>query len=58
VRLGIEKATNDLVTILDADLTMPPEMLVRFYMAYRDGLADFVNGHRLGNNQVRELVGG
>jgi hypothetical protein len=47
VRLGIEKATNDLVTILDADLTMPPEMLVRFYMAYRDGLADFVNGHRL-----------
>ena len=31
VRLGIQKATNDLVTILDADLTMPPEMLVRFY---------------------------
>jgi hypothetical protein len=47
VRLGIEKATNDLVTILDADLTMPPEMLARFYTAYRDGLADFVNGHRL-----------
>jgi Glycosyl transferase family 2 len=47
VRLGIEKATTDLVTILDADLTMPPEMLARFYTAYRDGLADFVNGHRL-----------
>ena len=47
VRLGIQKATNDLVTILDADLTMPPEMLVRFYRAYRDGLADFINGHRL-----------
>jgi hypothetical protein len=47
VRLGIEKAINDLVTILDADLTMPPEMLARFYNAYRDGLADFVNGHRL-----------
>src|SRR5262249_9999576 len=47
VRLGIEKATYDLVTILDADLTMPPEMLGRFYTAYREGLADFVNGHRL-----------
>src|SRR5262249_18318887 len=47
VRLGIEKATNDLVIILDADLTMPPEMLARFYVAYRDGFADFVNGHRL-----------
>jgi hypothetical protein len=47
VRLGIQKATNDLVIILDADLTVPPEMLVRFYTAYRDGLADFVNGHRL-----------
>jgi hypothetical protein len=47
VRLGIEKAINDLVTILDADLTMPPEMLTRFYTAYRDGFADFVNGHRL-----------
>ena len=47
VRLGIEKATNDLVMILDADLTMPPEMLTRFYLAYRDGLGDFINGHRL-----------
>jgi hypothetical protein len=47
VRFGIEKATNDLVIILDADLTMPPEMLGRFYTAYRDGLADFVNGQRL-----------
>jgi glycosyltransferase involved in cell wall biosynthesis len=47
VQLGMQKATNDLVTILDADLTMPPEMLARFYTAYREGLADFVNGHRL-----------
>src|SRR5262249_40356585 len=47
VRLGIENATNDLVMILDADLTTPPEMLTRFYTAYREGLADFINGHRL-----------
>jgi len=47
VRLGFGKATCDLVTILDADLTMPPELLGRFYDAYTRGLADFVNGSRL-----------
>ena len=47
VRLGFAKASHELVTILDADLTMPPEMLPRFYNAYCAGLADFVNGTRL-----------
>ncbi len=47
VRLGFREATGDLLTILDADLTMPPEMLGRFYDAYRTGLADFINGSRL-----------
>jgi hypothetical protein len=47
VRLGFSKAANDLITILDADLTMPPEMLPRFYNAYCAGLADFINGTRL-----------
>lgn len=47
VRLGFSKATCDLLTILDADLTMPPELLPRFYEAYRAGLADFINGSRL-----------
>lgn len=47
VRLGFSKASHELVTILDADLTMPPEMLPRFYNAYCAGLADFVNGTRL-----------
>jgi hypothetical protein len=47
VRLGIMKATGDLVTIVDADLSMPPELLSAFYDAYRRGLADFVNGSRL-----------
>jgi hypothetical protein len=36
-----------LLTILDADLTMPPERLTRFYDAYCEGLGDFVNGTRL-----------
>lgn len=47
VRLGFSHATGDLLTILDADLTMPPELLVRFYDAYCRGLADFINGTRL-----------
>jgi glycosyltransferase involved in cell wall biosynthesis len=47
VRLGFSRARHELLTILDADLTMPPELLVRYYDAWRDGLADFVNGSRL-----------
>jgi hypothetical protein len=47
VRLGFEKASGEVLTILDADLTMPPEKLTRFYDAYRTGCADFVNGTRL-----------
>ena len=47
VKEGFEKANGDLLTILDADLTMPPEMLIRFYQAYCQGKGDFINGSRL-----------
>ena len=47
VRLGFQRCTGELLAILDADLTMPPELLGRFYDAYCQGLADFVNGSRL-----------
>ena len=47
VRLGFSHATGDVLTILDADLTMPPELLPRFFFAYCRGLGDFVNGTRL-----------
>ena len=47
VRAGFRVARHDLLAILDADLTMPPELLPRFYDAYRAGLGDFVNGNRL-----------
>jgi glycosyltransferase involved in cell wall biosynthesis len=47
VRLGFGQATGDVVTILDADLTVPASALPRFYLAYRDGLGDFINGSRL-----------
>lgn len=47
VRLGFAHARGELLAILDADLTMPPELLGRFYEAYCRGHADFVNGSRL-----------
>jgi Glycosyl transferase family 2 len=47
VRLGFAESSNHLLTILDADLTMPPEMLERFYNAYCQGFGDFINGTRL-----------
>ena len=47
VRLGFSKASGELLTILDADLTMPPEKLPLFYEAYVTGQADFINGSRL-----------
>jgi Glycosyl transferase family 2 len=47
VRLGFAEARGELLTILDADLTMPPEKLGSFYEAYVAGRADFINGSRL-----------
>ena len=47
VRKGFEMATGDILTILDADLTMPPEDLPKFYNAIASGKGDFINGSRL-----------
>jgi SAM-dependent methyltransferase len=47
VREAFAVATGDILFILDADLTMPPEELPKFYEVIRSGLADFVNGVRL-----------
>ncbi|HOM29462.1 MAG TPA: glycosyltransferase [Deltaproteobacteria bacterium] len=47
VRLGFEKASGDVLMILDADLTVPPEDLPRFYEAVRSGEGEFINGVRL-----------
>jgi SAM-dependent methyltransferase len=47
VRDGFKVATGDLLFILDADLTMPPEQLPKFYEAAKSGAAEFVNGVRL-----------
>ncbi|MEW6651404.1 MAG: glycosyltransferase family 2 protein, partial [Chloroflexota bacterium] len=47
VRLGFSKARHEVLMILDADLTMPPEDLPRFYNALVSGKGDFINGVRL-----------
>ena len=56
VRVGFDKAKHDIVTILDADLTMPPELLSRFYEAYCRGLGDFINGNRLLYKMEKEAM--
>ncbi len=47
IRLGFEKASGDILMILDADLTVPPEDLPRFYDAIASGKGEFINGVRL-----------
>ena len=47
VRLGFSKAKGEVLMILDADLTVPPEDLPRFYEALVSGKGEFINGVRL-----------
>jgi len=47
VRAGFSEATGDLLMILDADLTVPPEDLPKFYSAIARGEGEFINGSRL-----------
>lgn len=47
VRKGFSLATRDVLMILDADLTVPPEDLPKFYEALVSGKGEFINGSRL-----------
>ncbi|WP_414663827.1 glycosyltransferase [Horticoccus sp. 23ND18S-11] len=47
VRAGFAVATGDVLMILDADLTMPPEELPKFFDVIATGRAEFANGVRL-----------
>ena len=47
VRMGFAAAHGDILMILDADLTVPPEDLPRFYHAMVQNKAEFLNGSRL-----------
>ena len=46
VRLGFEAATGEVLMILDADMTVPPEDLPRFCDALVGGRGEFINGVR------------
>jgi len=47
VRKGFAAAKGDILMILDADLTVPPEDLPKFYRALLTGRGEFINGTRL-----------
>lgn len=47
VRKGFGLARNEILMILDADLTVPPEDLPKFYNALVSGKGEFINGSRL-----------
>lgn len=47
VRKGFSMATGDILMILDADLTVPPEDLSSFYFALTKNKGEFINGSRL-----------
>jgi SAM-dependent methyltransferase len=47
VRRGFSAATGDILLILDADLTTPPEELPKFYEAIANGRGELISGSRL-----------
>ncbi|OGY79331.1 MAG: glycosyl transferase [Candidatus Kerfeldbacteria bacterium RIFCSPHIGHO2_02_FULL_42_14] len=47
VRKGFAMAHGDILMILDADLTVRPEDLPKFYQAIASGKGEFINGCRL-----------
>lgn len=47
VLAGFREARHQVLAVLDADMTVPPEMLGRFVEAYTRGLGDFIHGNRL-----------
>jgi hypothetical protein len=47
VRKGFNMAEKDILMILDADMTVPPEDLPMFYDAITSGKGEYINGSRL-----------
>lgn len=47
VRKGFARASGEVLMILDADLTVAPEELPKFYQTLRSGKAEFIMGSRL-----------
>ena len=57
VRKGFDMASGDILMILDADLTVPPEDLLKFYDAIASGKGEFINGSRLVYNMDEKAMG-
>jgi SAM-dependent methyltransferase len=47
MRAGYDAATGDVLIIMDADLTVPPEDIPKFYDAILSGKGEYINGTRL-----------
>ena len=47
VREAFDKASGDVLMILDADLTTPPEEMDKFFYALQNDKGEFINGCRL-----------
>lgn len=47
MRKGFSTATGDLILWLEADLTTPPEEILKLYAVLSEGKGEFVNGSRL-----------
>jgi ubiquinone/menaquinone biosynthesis C-methylase UbiE len=56
VRMGFDHAKNDVLMILDADLTVPPEDLPKFFDAMVSGKGEFINGSRLVYQMEKEAM--
>ncbi|MBI1976890.1 MAG: glycosyltransferase [Candidatus Omnitrophica bacterium] len=47
VKFGFDSAKGDILMILDADMTVMPEELPKFFHALQNGQAEFANGTRM-----------
>lgn len=47
IRKGFDMATGDILMIYDADMTVPPEEIPKFYNAIAENKGEFINGSRL-----------
>jgi hypothetical protein len=56
VRKGFAHAKNDVLMILDADLTVAPEDLPKFFEAIVSGKGEFINGSRLVYQMEKEAM--
>ena len=56
VHFAFQKAKGDILMILDGDLTVPPEDMIKFYNVLASGVGEFVNGTRLVYGMEKEAM--